>query len=64
MSKPVASEEADVRHIAKQVEKYWARRGYPSVKAVVEKAVSPAGEPTYSVRSNLVNGLPPDFKGF
>ena len=41
------------------IERAWRRCGHTNVKAAVEKIVSSRGN-YWAVRSNLVNGLPPN----
>lgn len=45
--------------IAAQVQRYWHERGYFNVEAFVSDAVRSGRQSFSSVRSNLVNGLPP-----
>ena len=47
-------------HLAQSIRDYWAGRDY-QVEAKVELSGAPRS-PRWDVRSNLVNGLPQDFR--
>lgn len=45
--------------LSKDIERYWIRKGYVSVKTTVDPfIIDQYGHKLYQVRSNLVNGLP------
>jgi len=46
--------------LAREIEEWWHKRGYPQVKAwVADKAFVSAKGNIYSVKTNLVRGMPP-----
>jgi hypothetical protein len=49
--------------LAAEIEEWWHRRGYPQVKAWVDGTafVSDKGN-VYTVRTNLIRGMPPKEK--
>lgn len=57
--------EGRAKTMARNIRDYWARKGYAvRVEVYRERWVKGvAGGPSYGVKTNLKNGMPPDFKG-
>lgn len=51
--------------LAARIEQYWAAKGFPHVKATVERNEEADIQNclVFSVRSNLVGGMPPKVRG-
>jgi hypothetical protein len=47
------------QELARRIKAYWYDRGHVDVETTVELVARTQGDPLYSVRSNLVNGMPP-----
>ena len=55
------------RRLARQLEKYWHDQGYPAARfwtePIEERFAKVGTYEIYRVMSNLVNGLPPRYRG-
>lgn len=50
----------DAEHLASRIREHWLKRGYPLVIVKVEEfARDLDSTPYFTIRSNLLNGLPP-----
>ena len=57
----VLTTQTEAQSIAKAVEKYWALRGYSVRAEAVKDGPMVAGQPFFTVHSDLVNGFPKDM---
>lgn len=50
--------------LAAKIERYWHERGHDNVRAWVEAKpiIMPQDAPVYSVRTNLIKGMPPPIE--
>ena len=58
-SKPEAYSYRGAVDHAQRIERYWTSKGHPDVRAWVEKVGHIRGLHVFTVRTNLVSGLPP-----
>jgi hypothetical protein len=57
---PPFEEEKIAQRFARQIERYWAGVGYPTVRCRVERVTQGLNRSwSYEIRSNLIRGLPP-----
>lgn len=66
MVKPAADDllsETGAVALAERLAKWWHMRGYPQAEFRAVARKSKNGKEIWTVRSNLVNGLPPGWKG-
>jgi hypothetical protein len=52
--------EAGAGVLARKIERFWRAKGHKNVRAWIEPISGDFDKPIFAVRSNLINGLPPE----